>query len=292
MRGQQHSFSAHGRVFLWKCQRFWARKCLDLRGIWTPNLRIHARCSNLLSYQGRHLLSHVFEYWLGRCSYFLSKVSIWNVNCARATAFSFRHMKGCSCESVKVFETENYNNTLRPRKNGRHLPDDIFKCIFLNENVWNLLNISLKCIPKCIPKFRINNIPALVQIMAWRRLGDKPLSEPMMVGLLTHICVTRPQWDKDVWLSSWGIFQASRQSQDTSLENLWPIVMGIYRSSVNSRHKTTVMQSFDILFVVSLNKRLNKMSSCQWFSRHENHMTSLMCIKHMIAYKCLHSISQ
>ena len=30
--------------------------------------------------------------------------------------------------------------------------------------------------------------------MAWRRPGAKPLSEPMMVSLLTHICVTRPQW--------------------------------------------------------------------------------------------------
>ena len=40
----------------------------------------------------------------------------------------------------------------------------------------------------------IDNIPALVQIMAWRQSGDKPLSEPMMVSLLTHICVTRPQW--------------------------------------------------------------------------------------------------
>ena len=27
------------------------------------------------------------------------------------------------------------------------------------------------------------NIPALVQIMAWRRLGDKPLSELMMAYL-------------------------------------------------------------------------------------------------------------
>ena len=27
--------------------------------------------------------------------------------------------------------------------------------------------------------------------------GDKPLSEPMMICLLTHICVTRPQWVKD-----------------------------------------------------------------------------------------------
>ena len=40
----------------------------------------------------------------------------------------------------------------------------------------------------------INNIPALVQIMAWRRSGDKAFSEPMMVNLPTHICVTRPQW--------------------------------------------------------------------------------------------------
>ena len=46
---------------------------------------------------------------------------------------------------------------------------------------------------KFVSKVRINNIPALFQIMAWRRQGDKPLSEPMMVTLLTHICVTRPQ---------------------------------------------------------------------------------------------------
>ena len=35
--------------------------------------------------------------------------------------------------------------------------------------------------------------------MAWRRPGDKPLSEPMMVRLPTHICVTRPQWVKYPW---------------------------------------------------------------------------------------------
>ena len=29
-------------------------------------------------------------------------------------------------------------NTLRPRQNGCHFPDNIFKCIFLNENVWIL----------------------------------------------------------------------------------------------------------------------------------------------------------
>ena len=31
--------------------------------------------------------------------------------------------------------TEPLFNILRPRENGRHFADDIFKCIFLNENV-------------------------------------------------------------------------------------------------------------------------------------------------------------
>ena len=53
VRGQQHSFSTHERVFLWKWQSFWNRKCLDLRGTRTINLRIHAECSNLLSCQGQ-----------------------------------------------------------------------------------------------------------------------------------------------------------------------------------------------------------------------------------------------
>ena len=83
-------------------------------------------------------------------------------------------------------------NTLSPRQNGRHFADDIFKCIFLNENarIWPKISMMF------VPKVRINNIPSLVQIMAWRRPGDKSLSEPMMVSLLTHICVTRPHWVK------------------------------------------------------------------------------------------------
>ena len=42
---------------------------------------------------------------------------------------------------------------------------------------------------KFVPKIPINNIPALVQIMAFRLVGTKPLSEPMMVSLLMHIHV-------------------------------------------------------------------------------------------------------
>ena len=75
-------------------------------------------------------------------------------------------------------------------QNGRHFTDDIFLCIFVNEKYCILIKISLTF----VPRGPIDNIPALVQVMAWRRPGDKPLSEPMMGSLLTHICVTRPQW--------------------------------------------------------------------------------------------------
>ena len=64
-------------------------------------------------------------------------------------------------------------NILKPKLSECHLADDIFKCIFLNENVWIPIKISLKFVPKGL----INNIPALVQIMAWRRPGDKPWNE-------------------------------------------------------------------------------------------------------------------
>ena len=100
-------------------------------------------------------------------------------------ATTYKHRKALANSCV---------NTLRPRQNGRRFPNDIFKRIFMNENIW----ISIKIPLNFVPKGPINNIPALFQIMAWRRPGDKPLSESMMARLLTHICVTRPQWVK--WL--------------------------------------------------------------------------------------------
>ena len=62
----------------------------------------------------------------------------------------------------------------------------------LNESVLISIKISLKFIPNS----PINNISALVQIMAWCRPGDKPLYEPVMIISLTHIFFTRPQWVK------------------------------------------------------------------------------------------------
>ena len=92
-------------------------------------------------------------------------------------------------------------NTLRPRQNGRHFADDIFKCIFLNENVW--IKVSLKF----VPKGPINNIQALVQIMACRLFGAKPLSEPMVARSATHICVTRSQWVK-TFVEEWDDYNS------------------------------------------------------------------------------------
>ena len=92
-------------------------------------------------------------------------------------------------------------NTLGPRQNGHHFADDIFKCIFLNGNVWIPIKISYKF----VPKGPINIIPVLVQIMAWCRSGHKPLSEAIMVNLPTHICVTRPQWVKK---REWPVYPA------------------------------------------------------------------------------------
>ena len=93
------------------------------------------------------------------------------------------------------------------RQNG-HFPDGIFKCIFLNENVWIPIKISLKF----VPKGPINTLPALVRIMARRRLGDRPLSEPLMVNLPTYRCLARPQWviingtlwNKIQWKINWN----------------------------------------------------------------------------------------
>ena len=56
------------------------------------------------------------------------------------------------------------------------LADDIFNCISLNENDRIQIQISLKYVPRSL----IDNKPALVQVMAWHRICDMPLSEPML----------------------------------------------------------------------------------------------------------------
>ena len=60
------------------------------------------------------------------------------------------------------------------------LADDNFKCIFLNEDDWIPIRISLKFVPRSA----IDNKPALVQEMAWRRTGHMPVSELMLAQFI------------------------------------------------------------------------------------------------------------
>ena len=88
-------------------------------------------------------------------------------------------------------KTRQFTNLSR-EKNDRHFADDIFKQqIFLNEKVRFLTKISLKF----VPKGPFHNNPALVLIMAWRRIGDKPLSETMLTWITdAYICGTGGRW--------------------------------------------------------------------------------------------------
>ena len=52
----------------------------------------------------------------------------------------------------------------------------IFQTIFSNAFSLTKLYVSLKF----VPKVRINNIPELVQVMAWHQSVDEALSEPML----------------------------------------------------------------------------------------------------------------
>ena len=77
-------------------------------------------------------------------------------------------------------------NILRPRQNGLHFPEDILKWIFLSENMC----ISIKILLKLLFMFQ--------HWFRWWLGADQPLSEPMMVKLLTHMWITLLQWVK--WL--------------------------------------------------------------------------------------------
>ena len=116
----------------------------------------------------------------------------WHPFCWQKIYFFYQHKYRSSTSWLNSILQCTVSLTHWGRGNSRYFADDILKCVIWNENVWIWVKISLKF----VPLGPINNIPALVQIMAWRRPGDKRLSEPMMARLPTHICVTRAQWVK------------------------------------------------------------------------------------------------
>ena len=68
-------------------------------------------------------------------------------------------------------------NSSSPEQNNGNFEDDIFKYSLWECKIlyfWLIFHSSF------VPKGQINNIPVLVKIMAWRRIGGNPISEPMM----------------------------------------------------------------------------------------------------------------
>ena len=70
--------------------------------------------------------------------------------------------------------------------------DDIFKCIFINENCCISIQISLKF----VLKGPIDHKSALVQVMAWCQTASKHYLNQCWPNSLTHICSTRGRWVK------------------------------------------------------------------------------------------------
>ena len=108
---------------------------------------------------------------------------------------------------------------------------------WLSENIWMSLKISLKF----VLKVRINNIPALGQIMTLHRPDEKPLSEPMMVRLPTHIHVYASldlnelrilTWNEWLWCSK--ITRVTRE-----MVTLWPSWLAIHETFLTLNSVTT-----------------------------------------------------
>ena len=101
-----------------------------------------------------------------------------------------------------------------------------FQMHFLDKNIWTSINVSLKF----VPKGQMNNIPALVQIIACNWPGDKPLCEPMAVSLQIHIWV---MWHQGLvhWISKlcFQRFLYIATLLITDIDSCWYILYGCYQ---------------------------------------------------------------
>ena len=97
----------------------------------------------------------------------------------------------------------------------------IFQMTFSNALSWmKMYKFRVRFHWNLFPRVGLTIFRALVQIMAWRRSGDKPLSEPVLVSLLTHICVTRPQW-----VNAWSSIVMASESCVSYVDPLIPLFM-------------------------------------------------------------------
>ena len=171
----------------------------------------------------------------------------------------------CICHNSSIwwtsyFQSQQYNrsagllvNSFLPRQNGRPFADDILTWIFLNEKFRILIQISLKF----VPKDPIGNKSAMVQVMAWRRTGDKSLHESMLSHSLTHICGTRERW-VNVHTDEYTFLQTN------------DIHTGVYESLYPCQHVFFQNTGFDKI----IRKKCKKMFCDNWLNVKNNKCTA------------------
>ena len=112
--------------------------------------------------------------------------------------------------------------TLRPGQNGRHFTDAILKCIFVTENVWISIKISLKFVP-----IRVH----LIIFQLWFRPSDEATSHYLnqyWYSLLTHMRHSASMsWALCDWLCLVDLFLSSTLHSNTNRCILWLYVTKI-----------------------------------------------------------------
>ena len=156
---------------------------------------------------------------------------------------------------VSIKPHEDIINSSPPGQNGRHFADNVFRCIFVNEKFFIMIKFSLKF----VPKGQIDNNTALVEIMAWRRIGNKPLSEPYQCwpDSLTHISSSRGRWVKQrlyVYILGWTAFL--RLSTHTHM-HIW-----LYRLNKYLQESIQLCKKYNFLIVFGNSSQMGS-DNCQ-----------------------------
>ena len=163
--------------------------------------------------------------------------------------------RGDSEKLVRVSFTYIVLNTLRLKQNGCHFADDIFKCVFFNENVWIWNQISLQFVPKS----SIDDKSALVQVMACHQTGNKLLPETMMVKFTDTY---------NVWL---GLIE---------LKNWKPIIF-LWNDTIHEESLTIHVKHIIHLFIIYEQMLTKKCIAWQ----HEKNIPSLcLCMMHFLVF--------
>ena len=167
-----------------------------------------------LKLQGSDSTNALHGFRIISACHWLSAITLHNNKLMEKDASFF--YRGLRKIGIKLYEL--IFNLSPPGQNGHLFPDYIFGWIFVNEKYCILVKISLKI----VTKGPIDNNPALVQIMTWRRISDKPLCEPML------ICSTRGRWVK------WQHHRKPRHKVSKVLYSLYEEQTAMWASFINS----------------------------------------------------------